>query len=117
MCVQVLLLHYFVVQIYAFYLNQKPFSLPIMLIVRCEPRKSQHNCQVGNAAVRCNTPIVGTNHYPKSSIRLLRADKTSFRHLQCRFSVTMEPHCALKPAMHLFKNSFVGINAELSQTS
>ena len=41
---------------------------------------------------------------PKSSIRLLRANKPSFCHLSCRFSVTMEPHCAFKATIHLFKN-------------
>ena len=30
--------------------------------------------------------------------------KSSFCHLFPRFSVTMEPHCALKAAKHLFKN-------------
>ena len=30
--------------------------------------------------------------------------KPSFCHLFRRFSVTMEPHCALKAAKHLFKN-------------
>ena len=41
---------------------------------------------------------------PKSSIRLLRADEPAFCHLSCRFSVTMEPHCAIKSTIHLFKN-------------
>ena len=41
---------------------------------------------------------------PKSVISLLRADKPSFCHLSCRFSVTMGPHCALKSTIHLFKN-------------
>ena len=41
---------------------------------------------------------------PKSAIRLLRANKLSFCHLSFRFSVTMEPHCALKTERHLFKN-------------
>ena len=34
--------------------------------------------------------------YPKSVIRLLCANKLSFCHLPFRFSVAMEPHCALK---------------------
>ena len=33
---------------------------------------------------------------PKSVIRLLCANKLSFCHLPFRFSVAMEPHCALK---------------------
>ena len=33
---------------------------------------------------------------PKLVIRLLRANMFSFCHLFHRFSVTMEPHCALK---------------------
>ena len=33
---------------------------------------------------------------PKSVIRLLCANKLSFCYLPFRFSVTMEPHCALK---------------------
>ena len=41
---------------------------------------------------------------PKLVIRLLRANMFSFCHLFHRFSVTMEPHCALKSAKHLFKN-------------
>ena len=41
---------------------------------------------------------------PESVIRLLRANKPAFSHLFRRFSVTMEPHCALKAAKHLFKN-------------
>jgi hypothetical protein len=43
-------------------------------------------------------------YYPKSVIRLLRANTLSFCHLPRRFSITMEPHCALKAAGHLFKN-------------
>ena len=35
-------------------------------------------------------------YYPKSVIRLLCANKLSFCHLPFRFSVAMEPHCALK---------------------
>ena len=41
---------------------------------------------------------------PKSVIRLLRANTLSFCHLSRRFSITMEPHCALKAAGHLFNN-------------
>ena len=41
---------------------------------------------------------------PKSVIRLLRANTLSICHLPRRFSITMEPHCALKAAEHLFKN-------------
>ena len=33
--------------------------------------------------------------------------KSSFSHLFRRFSVTMEPHCALKAANHLFKNKSI----------
>ena len=36
--------------------------------------------------------------------QLIRANMFSFCHLFHRFSVTMEPHCALKSAKHLFKN-------------
>ena len=42
--------------------------------------------------------------YPKSVIRLLCANKLSFCHLPFRFSVAMEPHCALKTQRHLNKN-------------
>ena len=41
---------------------------------------------------------------PKSVIRLLRANTLSTCHLPRRFSITMEPHCSLKVAEHLFKN-------------
>ena len=56
---------------------------------------------------RCILPMYQMSCYiynPKSSIRLLRANKPSFCHLSCRFSVTMEPHCALKSTIHLLKN-------------
>ena len=52
-----------------------------------------------NIKYKCNNP--------KSVIRLLCANKLSFCHLYRRFSVTMEPHCALKPAIHLFKNLII----------
>ena len=41
---------------------------------------------------------------PKSVIRLLRANTLSICHLPRLFSITMEPHCSLKAAEHLFKN-------------
>ena len=40
----------------------------------------------------------------KSVIRLLRANTLSICRLPHRFSITMEPHCSLKAAEHLFKN-------------
>ena len=43
--------------------------------------------------------------HPKSVIRPLCANKLSFCHLFHCFSVTMEPHCALKSAKHLTKNN------------
>ena len=42
--------------------------------------------------------------FTRAAIRLLRANTLSFCHLPRRFSITMEPHCALKAAGHLFKN-------------
>ena len=41
---------------------------------------------------------------PKSVINCYALMKSSFCHLFRRFSVTMEPHCSLKVAKHLFKN-------------
>ena len=41
---------------------------------------------------------------PNRSIGCYALIKPSFCHMFRRFSVTMEPHCALKPAKHLFKN-------------
>ena len=40
----------------------------------------------------------------KLVISLLCANKLSFCHLPRRFSITLEPHCALKAAGHLFQN-------------
>ena len=40
---------------------------------------------------------------PKSVIRLLRANTLSICHMPRRFSITMESHCSLKAAEHLFK--------------
>ena len=42
---------------------------------------------------------------PKSAIRLLRANELSFCHISLCFSVTMEPHCALKTKRNLLKNN------------
>ena len=46
----------------------------------------------------------GHRHKPKTVIRQLCANELSFWHLSSRFSVTMEPHCALKTRTHLLKN-------------
>ena len=54
-----------------------------------------------------NTHVEDTRGHlfePKSVIRLLCANKLSFCHLPFRFSVAMEPHCALKTERHLNKN-------------
>ena len=57
--------------------------------------------EVGNSLIR--SPALMVNIKPKSVIRLLRANEPSFCHLFRYFSVTMEPHCALKVAKHLFE--------------
>ena len=44
---------------------------------------------------------------PNRFIRLLRANEAIFLFLFRYFSVTMEPHCALKAAKHLFKNKAI----------
>ena len=42
--------------------------------------------------------------YPKTVIRPLCANELSFWQMSSRFSVTMEPHCALKTRTHLLRN-------------
>jgi len=49
-------------------------------------------------------PVNSSEVKPESVIRLLCANKLSFCHLPRCFSITMEPHCALKAAAHLFQN-------------
>ena len=51
-----------------------------------------------------NSSYILTRIKPESVIRLLCANKLSFCHLPSRFSITKEPHCALKAAAHLCQN-------------
>ena len=53
------------------------------------------------------TQLLSLYNKPKSVIGLLRANDAIFCHLFRRFSVTMEPHCALKATKHLFKNKAI----------
>ena len=66
--------------------------------------QSQPLRRVCSNSIRCEIVRKKIEVKPKSVIRLLCTNKLPFCHLFHRFSVTMEPHCALKASKYLLKN-------------
>ena len=52
----------------------------------------------------CANNVICNQLTPNRSLDCYALMKPSFCHLFRYFSVTMEPHCALKATKHLFKN-------------
>ncbi len=74
------------------------------MVQRYEKSGEEQNKRLRFLSTAGKTIYIECSFKPKSVIRLLRANTLSFCHLPRRFSITMEPHCALKAAGHLFKN-------------
>ena len=86
------------------FINPKQISLLSLYQVKTHYGAMANSCCCDDHRTMLRRPSQQYALNPNRSTGCYALIKPSFCHMFRRFSVTMEPHCALKPAKHLFKN-------------